>query len=310
MTTPDDSAAAMEATQGVSVSVVLISFGGTTVENVAAAHDLDFRWVQLRNVGTDLTVDHLTPPRREQLLRLLGEKDLAISSLSGGYGRLLDPGESAVRVAEARRLTRLARDLHCPCVTGHIGTLQGADWRRDREFLGSIGAWIDELERDGTVFAVESGSEHGEILRELIDHFDSACFRVNLDPANFLFYGLDPLSSCEALYDVSVHFHCKDAVRRPRAGAKAESSVAGHPSAVFADEVTAGCGEVPLARILAQVARRGVVRVAAVECESGDDRRARVRAAKDLVDHFFEEGSPGAREPRSRGSILQSGGPA
>jgi sugar phosphate isomerase/epimerase len=308
MRSPGDSGDATRPTQGVVVSVVLISFGGTTGENIAAAYDLGFRWVQLRNVGTDLTVDRLTPRRREELLRLLGEKDLAISSLSGGYGRLLDPGESAARVGMARKLTRLARDLRCRYVTGHIGTLQRADWRHDAEFLRSIGMWIDELERDGTVFAVESGPEHGEVLRGLIDHFDSPFFRVNLDPANFLFYGFDVSSSCEALYDVSVHFHCKDAVRRPGAGPGAESSVAGHPSAVFADEVTAGSGQVPLARILPEVARRGVVRVAAVECESGDDRRVRVRAAKTLLDKFFEEGSPGARESRSRGSSLQSGG--
>ncbi|HUZ17102.1 MAG TPA: sugar phosphate isomerase/epimerase family protein [Spirochaetia bacterium] len=274
----------------VAISVVLISFAGTTEANLAAARDLGFRYVQLRNVGTDLTVDELTPRRREELLARLAADGLSISSLSGGYGRLADPGKAEERVEKERALGRLARDLGCRYVTGHIGSLDDSGWSHRADFLRCIGTWITELERDEIVFAVESGPEHGETLRELIDYFDSPCFRVNLDPANFLFYGFDLMSSCDALYDVSVHFHCKDAARRRSFDPNAQSSVADYPDAVHADEVAAGTGEVPFALILSELARRQVVRVAAVERESGSDRAADVRSAKALLEQYFDCG--------------------
>lgn len=274
----------------VAVSVVLISFGGTTEGNLAAARELGFRFVQLRNVGTDLTVEALTPKRRDDLRHHLRENGLALSSLSGGYGPLLESGKTADRIEAERRLTRLAGELGCRYVTGHIGSLRDVDFRRAPEFVRGMAAWIEEMERRDLVFAIESGSEHGETLRQIIDYFDSPSLRVNLDPANFLFYGFDPIASCEALYDVSVHFHCKDARRRPSAEASGKSSVPGFPDARHADEVRAGSGDVPFARILPELARRGVVQVAAVERESGLERRADVLAGKRLIERYFEVG--------------------
>lgn len=274
-----------EGSRDVDISVVLISFAGTTDENLAAAHELGFRWVQLRNVGTDLTVDRMDEARCEALLTQLRSYRLSLSSLSGGYGSLLETGKTSERVEQERGLTRLARRLGCRYVTGHIGTLQDTGWHEDASFLRCVGSWIEEMERDDVVFAVESGPEHGETLRELIDHFDSPSFRVNLDPANFLFYGYDVPSSCEALYDVSVHFHCKDA-RRKR-GSELRSSVPGYPDAVHAEEVPAGAGEVPFATILPELITRRKLAVAAVERESGDNRRADVRLAKLLLEQYF-----------------------
>lgn len=271
----------------VAVSVVLISFAGTTEENLAAARELGFRFVQLRNVGTDLTVAALTPQRREELRNQLRKNGLGLSSLSGGYGPLLESGKTGERIEAERRLTRLAGELGCRYVTGHIGSLRDADFRRKPEFMQSMTAWIKEMELRGLVFAIESGSEHGERLRELIDYFDSPSLRVNLDPANFLFYGFDVLSSCDALYDVSVHFHCKDARKRLAVDAASESSVPGFPDARYADEVRAGSGDVPFARILPELVRRGVVQVAAVERESGPHRREDVLAGKRLLEAYF-----------------------
>ena len=269
------------------VSVVLISFDGTTEQNLETARELGFRHVQLRNVGTDLTVEELTPLRRELLSARLSSVGLAVSSLSGGYGPLLETNKTEERVEGERRLTRLAYDLGCRYVTGHIGSVRESEWRHNSVFLRTVGTWIEEMEAAGTVFAVESGPEHGESLRKLIDYFDSPSFRVNLDPANFLFYGYDVLSSCEALYDVSVHFHCKDARRRTPEDQLHASSVAGFPDAVHAEEVCVGKGEIPFDTILPELMSRRTVAVAAVERESGETRQADVLVAKRVLEQYF-----------------------
>jgi sugar phosphate isomerase/epimerase len=78
------------------------------------------------------------------------------------------------------------------------------------EALRALGEHGD---RTGTVLALETGLESGEVLRRFLDRFDTGGLGVNLDPANLLTNGFDPYTSARALHGKIVHTHARDARR-------------------------------------------------------------------------------------------------
>jgi len=269
----------------VRVSVVLISFGLDTSSSLRLAAELGFRYVQLRNVQTDLTVEAMTADRRKALLEDMEGLGLKISSLSGGYGSLFDGRQLEKRIEKQKWLARLTHDLGCDLLTGHLGQIGNESWKKKRGLVRQLSGWIDFLEKLEVTFAVETGSDHGELLRDFLDYFDSPFLAANLDPGNFVIYGKELLSSCAALTDKIVHLHFKDARRRPEPE-KAPGTL--KALELKGEEAAAGDGEVPFRRILPPILESSALRVAAVERETGSTRAQDIRLALQALKGLLE----------------------
>ena len=65
----------------------------------------------------------------------------------------------------------------------------------------------------GGHFAVETGPERAQLLKDFLDGLDSRGVAVNLDPANLVMCaGDDPVSAVHILKDYIVHTHAKDGI--------------------------------------------------------------------------------------------------
>ena len=82
---------------------------------------------------------------------------------------------------------------------------------RARHLTESLLALGQHGDRTGTVLALETGLESGQVLRTFLDRFDTGGLGANLDPANLLLGGFDPYESTRSLQGKAVHAHAQDA---------------------------------------------------------------------------------------------------
>jgi len=198
-----------------------------------------------------------TPPQRSAVRKACEKRGLTISGLCaqqagpktmGGFGE--EDYELELRLEKTRRALRLAVDLGASIVTTHIGPIPG-----DREsssyarFLKSVIHVMKEAERCGGIFAIETGQESAEILRQFIEDVGSPNLKVNYDPANMLEHGT--VAGVKILKDYIVHTHAKD--KHPETG-----------------KPTVGRGAVPWKEYLAALNEIGYQGWFAIEDESGD----------------------------------------
>ena len=65
----------------------------------------------------------------------------------------------------------------------------------------------------GAWLAMETGTESGEDMRQLIQHLPTGYVAVNLDPGNLIINGFSPLEAVQSLGPHIVHVHAKVGVR-------------------------------------------------------------------------------------------------
>jgi len=199
-----------------------------------------------------------TPPQRSNVRKACEKRGLAISALCaqqaggantmGGFGE--DDSGLDSRIEKTRRALRLATDLGTKIITAHIGPIpQDRDARAYPRFLKSVISVMKEAERCGGYFALETGQESAEVLRQFIEDVGSPNLKVNFDPANMLNYGT--VASVKILGEYIVHTHAKD-----------KHPVTGKP--------TVGEGSVPWKEYLAALKEINYQGWYALEDESGD----------------------------------------
>jgi sugar phosphate isomerase/epimerase len=123
------------------------------------------------------------------------------------------------------------------------------------------------------VLALETGLESGESLRKFLDRFDNGGLGVNLDPANLLMGGFDPVSAIAELRGKIVHCHAKDARRL------------GVNRAV--QEVPLGHGDIEWMSYLATLEEAEYRGWIVVERESGENKLADVTAGVEFLRRFL-----------------------
>jgi sugar phosphate isomerase/epimerase len=166
----------------------------------------------------------------------------------GGFG---EPEGLEERLVKTQKALQLAADMGSPIVTTHIGPVpEDRDCETYRTFVDSTRKVVKTGEECGAVFALETGQESAEILKQFIEDVGSSALKVNYDPANMLKWGT--VEGVGVLKDYIVHTHAKD--KHPETG-----------------RPTVGQGAVPWDEYLAAVKATGYDGWYAIEDESGTD---------------------------------------
>src|SRR5262245_25113255 len=230
--------------------------------------------VQVDAVG-DLSPDTLSQTGRREFRNLLRTHNLELTALGCPLRHGLDEFQNQQpRIEHVRKVMSLAYDLGPRIVVVQAGRVPDdpatPQAQRLRESLLALSQHGD---RTGTVLALVTGLEPPATLRQFLSQFDSGGLGVNLDPANLLLSGFDPIDAVRTLHDRIVHSHARDA--RKVAASRA------------AQEVPLGHGDIDWMAYLAaldEVEYRGWV---VVVRDAGDNRLADVAAGVGFLRRFL-----------------------
>jgi sugar phosphate isomerase/epimerase len=194
------------------IGVRLESLGLSLRRGLHESERLGVTGIQVDAVG-DLAPKTLSQTGRREFRHVLRAHNLELTALGCPLRHGLDTatGQEA-RIDHIRHALSLSFDLGARIVIVAAGRIpEDNNDPRDRlltEALLALGQYGD---RTGTVLALETGLESGQLLRGFLDRFDSGGLGVNLDPANLLLGGFDPYESARALQGRVVHAHAQDA---------------------------------------------------------------------------------------------------
>ena len=247
------------------IGVRLESLGLPLRRALQEAERLGVPGVQVDAAG-DLAPAALSQTGRREFRHLLRAHSLELTALGCPLRRGLDAAEAQdARIDHVKAVLALSFDLGARVAVVQAGRVpdepEDPRGRLLSEALLELGRHGD---RTGSVLALETGLESGEVLARFLEHFDTGGLGANLDPANLMMHRFDPYESVRALRGRIVHTHAKDA-------RQAGASRAGQ-------EVPLGHGDLDWFRYVAaleEVEYRGWL---TIERETGDDRRGDVAA--------------------------------
>ncbi len=275
-------------------------------EALRTARELGADGVQAYAVSGEMAPEALDAGGRRRLregLEVLGLAPAALCGDLGGYG-FERAEETPEKIARSKRIVDLAADLGAPVVTTHIGVVpeQAADPVRGTLLAAcrELGAYADAR---GVSFAIETGPEPADVLRDFLREVDTPGVGVNLDPANFVMVtGEDPVRAVGILGPWIVHTHAKDGVKLADCDAREvyHAFASGGFGALVErmgrlfEEVPLGEGSVPWAAYLDALEAVGFRGFLTIEREVGarpaEDIRAAVRFLREICGR---EGRPG-----------------
>jgi sugar phosphate isomerase/epimerase len=221
--------------------------------------------VQIDSLG-DLAPDTLSQTGRREFRNLLRGYSLELTALGCPLRRELSAAENQERrLGHVRKVMSLARDLGPGIVVIEAGQVPGEKdverARLMRDALLNLGAHGDRV---GAKLALETGLEAGAVLAAYLRSFDTGSLGANLDPANLLLHGFDPLQSARDLAELVVHTHARDC-RRGSASRAAQEVPLGHGDIDW----------ISYLETLEEIDYRGWL---TVERESGDNRLADIES--------------------------------
>lgn len=196
--------------------VIIDSFRLPTREGILKARKIGADGIQVYAVSGDMAPENLSSSQRRALLRFIQDNGLTISALVGdlgGHGFAIRE-DNPSKVERSKRILELAKDLETDIVTTHIGVIPSSPdhdrYKIMQEACEQLGEYADEL---GASFAIETGPETAQVLKEFLDSLNSRGVKVNYDPANFVMVtGDDPVQGVYTLKDYIVHTHAKDGI--------------------------------------------------------------------------------------------------
>ncbi len=119
------------------------------------------------------------------------------------------------RIDATKDALRFAYDLGCSVVVNQVGQIPSPD--KDAQSWATLTDSLEEIgrfsQRAGAWLAMETGTESGPQMAQLLEALPEGSVMVNLDPGNLIVNGFSPLEAVQALGRQIVHVHAKDAVR-------------------------------------------------------------------------------------------------
>lgn len=271
-----------------SIGVIIDSFRTDTVSAVKKAAQVGASGFQVYATRGEMAPENMTPAKIADFRNLVADNGLVISALCGDLGGgFADPAENPSRIEKSKRILDLAKELGTDIVTTHIGVVP-SDPSHDRykimqEACFELAGYADSINAH---FAIETGPETSEVLRDFLDSLDSTGVAVNLDPANLVMVtGDDPVRAVHNLSRYIVHTHAKDGrqifYKDPEIvyGLVKDPIVTG-PSFI---EVPLGEGSVPWDGYLNALSEIGYSGFLTIEREVGDDPEKDIRAAVEFL---------------------------
>ena len=230
--------------------------------------------VQVDAAG-ELSPNSLSQTGRREFLHLLRAHNVELTALGCPLRRGLDTTQDQQpRIEHVRGIMSLSFDLGPRIVIVQAGQIaEDAKDPRSTILSESLRALSQHGDRTGTQLALETGLERGARLAQFLGRFDSGGLGVNLDPANLLMHGFDPLASVRELQGRILHAHAKDA----RAASASRA----------AQEVPVGHGDIEWTGLLGALEEAEYRGWLVVEQETGEDRIAGVAASVQFLRRFI-----------------------
>lgn len=199
------------------LGVIVDSFGVGVKEGLIKAQQLKADGVQIYAVKGEFSPEALTSTARREWKQYIASLGLEISALVGDLGGhgFQDPAQNREKVEKSKRILDLALDLGTNIVTTHIGIVphdkSSQTYAVMHEACEELSQYAHSL---GAHFAIETGPEKAEHLKEFLDTLSSKGVAVNFDPANMVMVtGDDPVNGVYLLKDYIVHTHAKDGIK-------------------------------------------------------------------------------------------------
>ena len=179
------------------------------------------------------------------------------------------------RVEKIERISKFARELGVRRIGAHIGFIphDSSDPRYDA-LVETVRGICDSLAAREQVFALETGQETAQSLKEFISDVKRDNLRVNFDPANMILFGTQPpIAATELLIPWIDGVHCKDGNWPTQENQLGE-------------ETPFGAGEVEAAAWLRRLIELGYRGPLTIEREiSGPEQMRDVVAAKTFIEN-------------------------
>ncbi len=195
------------------IGVMTDSFRVPFAEALDKAAEVGAEGIQLYVTGGEMLYSSFTPEKIELTNRQLKEHNLVVSAVCGDFGGhgFESEEENQWKIPASKRVADLAKALGSGVVTTHIGVVpseKGGNYDRMKAACKEIGEYAAGI---GVTFAIETGPEKPETLRDFIADVGSKGIGVNLDPANLVMVtDADPVAAVYTLKDYIVHTHAKD----------------------------------------------------------------------------------------------------
>jgi len=180
--------------------------------------------VQVDAIG-ELSPKNLSQTGKREFLHLLGSYNLELAALNCPLRHGLNvPDGLDARIEHVMRVLNLSFDLGSRLVTIEPGSVRKeTDAGQSNPLEESLLTLARHGDRVGTVLALETGLEAGEVLADFLGGFDTGGLGVSFNPANLLLNGFDPVTSLTALQKQIVYFEAKDA--RPGSASRTAQEV-------------------------------------------------------------------------------------
>ncbi len=262
------------------IGVMSSGFRLEEIDGIKKAAEIGADGVQIYAVNGVIS-RNMTKEARADLVKLIADMGIKISALCGDTGRgFMNEENNPETIEISKGIVDLAVDLGTKVVTTHIGKVP-AD-RNDPVYdvmLKACRELADYAASKGVTFAIETGPETAELLRQFLDEIDSPGLGVNLDPANLVMCSEDdPVKAVYTLAKYIVHTHAKD-------GIHLKDSDSPWPW----QELPLGEGGVDWPNYLAALNDIGYKGFLTIEREAGPDPTADITKAIDFLKSHFTE---------------------
>lgn len=268
------------------IGVMLESFSKPVAESLDLAVQVGAQGLQIYATPSSLEAKGLTTPQAQnEFLKMVKDHGLVISALCADLGHGFGDAEKNPELIEkSKRILDLALKFGTNIATTHIGVVPADPshprYRVMQDACGELARYADTVKAH---FAIETGPEKSEVLRDFLDSLHSTGVAVNLDPANLVMVaGDDPVQAVRNLKKYIVHTHAKDGKKLTDNEPEVIYGLRPSPEKVMSPafiELPLGEGGVPFPEYLAALDEIGYKGFLTIEREVGDDPTADIRKA-------------------------------
>lgn len=258
------------------IGVMLDSFRKPPKEALLLAAASGADGIQLYATHGELAPESMDAAARRDFRSRTADAGLKISAVCGDLGcGFANAALNPELIRRSKLIMELAKELGTDIVTTHIGVVPAdkkvARYAIMQDACGELARYANDL---GSHFAVETGPERSEVLKEFLDGLGSKGVAVNFDPANLVMVaGERPETAVKNLGEYIVHTHAKDGrqifYRDPEVifGLKPDDGIK-QPSF---EELPLGEGDVNFPQYLTALEATGYRGYLTVEREVGND---------------------------------------
>lgn len=258
------------------IGIMLDSLRTDAAAAIQKAAELGANGLQMYATSGEFAPENMSAQKRRELLDMVKSHGLVFSALCGDLGQGFGNAEqNPALIEKSKRILDLAKDLETNVVTTHIGVIP-SDCKHPRYAVmqtacAELSRYADSIDAH---FAVETGPEPAETLKNFLDSLGSHGVAVNLDPANFVMVtGDDPVRAVYTLRDYIVHTHAKDGIKLADGDPEAIYGVIEDviQAGDYFRELPLGEGDVPFADYLHALEDIGYLGFLTIEREVGEN---------------------------------------